>query len=272
MADTRRLEGKVAIVTGAGSSGPGIGNGKATAITFARHGAHVLLVDLRAEAAEETRRMIDEEGGSAVAMAADVTDARQCAAVVDRACAEFGGLDILHNNVGITKAGGVVEMEESDWNRIMSVNVSSVFLMSKHAIPIMVERGTGSIINVASVNGIRVMPAITTAYSASKAAVLAITREVAIQYAPMGVRCNAILPGYMRTPMVEAQLVGGAYGADADAMDRARARYVPMGRQGEGWDTAHAALFLASAESRYVTGAELVVDGGVSIYLPKFPA
>jgi NAD(P)-dependent dehydrogenase (short-subunit alcohol dehydrogenase family) len=265
---TKRLEGKVAIITGAGSSGPGMGNGKATAILFARHGARVVLVDRNLAAAEETEGIIVGEGGTATAVAADVTIPEDCQRIVRQAVDQYGRLDILHNNVGITKAGGVVEMPVEDFDLIMRVNVRSIFLMTKYAIPAMKKTGGGAIVNVASINGVVVAPAFATAYAASKAAVIAITREIAVEYAPDGIRCNAILPGFMRTPMVEQQLAGASYG-DVAEMDRQRSSYVPMKRQGEGWDTAAAALFLVSDDSPYVNGAQLVVDGGLSIHIPK---
>ncbi len=264
----KRLEGKTAIVTGAGSSGPGIGNGKATAILFARHGAQVILVDRNLSAAQETEGIIASEGGTSLAVAADVTVPEECKSVVKRTVNEYGKLDILHNNVGITKPGGVVEMPVEDFDLIMRVNVRSIFLMTKYSIPVMQKSGGGTIINVASINGVVVTPAIATAYAASKAAVIAITREIAVAYALGGIRCNTILPGFMRTPMVEQQLAGSSYG-DAAQMDKQRSQYVPMRRQGEGWDTAAAALFLASDESAYINGVQLVVDGGVSVHIPK---
>ncbi len=203
-----------------------------------------------------------------MAVAADVTQAGECADTVERAVKQYRRLDILHNNVGITKPGGVVEMPVEDFDLIMRVNVRSVFLMTKYAIPVMKKGGGGAIVNVASINGIVVAPAFATAYAASKAAVIAITREIAVEYAADGIRCNAILPGFMKTPMVEQQLAGDSYG-DVAEMDRQRSSYVPMKRQGEGWDTASAALFLVSNDSRYVNGAQLVVDGGLSIHIPK---
>jgi NAD(P)-dependent dehydrogenase (short-subunit alcohol dehydrogenase family) len=266
MAD--RLKSKVAIVTGAGSVGPGVGNGKASAILYAREGARVVLVDLNLDAARETERIIREEGGICTAVAADVTKSVDCKRVVDTCVAEYGGLDILHNNVGVTKAGGAVEQSEEDWDRIMTVNVKSMFLMCKFAVPEMQKRDGGSIVNISSVNSIHSTPAMAVAYAASKGAVNALTREVAVQYAPQHIRCNAVLPGVMRTPMVEAQLAK-SYGGDPEEMNRRRSALCPMNVQGDGWDTAYAALYLASEESKYVTGTTLVVDGGLTGWMPQ---
>mgnify|MGYP006295228743 CR=1 FL=1 len=268
MAD--RLKDKVAIVTGAGSVGPGVGNGKASAILYAREGARVVLVDLKAEAAEETERIIRDEGGICMAVAADVTKAADCKRVVDTCVAEYGGVDILHNNVGITKAGGPVEQSEEDWDRIMGVNVKSMFLMCKYAIPEMEKRGAGSIVNISSINSVHSSPAMAVAYASSKGAVNSLTREVAVQYAEKHIRCNAVLPGVMRTPMVEAQLAG-SYGGDPEEMNRRRSALCPMNTQGDGWDTAYAALYLASDESKYVTGTQLLVDGGLTAWMPQVP-
>jgi NAD(P)-dependent dehydrogenase (short-subunit alcohol dehydrogenase family) len=260
-----RLKGKAAVVTGAGSSGPGMGNGKAAAILFAREGARVVLVDLKEEAVRETESMIRQEGGECLSIAANVINSADCERIVTACTQEFGSLDVLHNNVGITKAGGPVEMSEEDWERIMAVNLKSMFLMAKYALPQMERQGGGAIVNVSSINSVRSMPAVAAAYAASKAGVNALTREIAIQYAAKGIRCNAVLPGVMRTPMVEAQL-SGSYGADPEEMNRRRSAHVPMGKQGEGWDTAYAALFLASEEARYITGTTLMVDGGLFGY------
>jgi NAD(P)-dependent dehydrogenase (short-subunit alcohol dehydrogenase family) len=172
-------------------------------------------------------------------------------------------VDVLHNNVGVTVPGGPVELAEEQWDRLMRINVKSMFLSCKHALPHMERLGGGAIVNIASVNAIRSLPAIAIAYAASKAAVIALTREIAVQYAPKGIRANAILPGLMDTPMVKAQLAS-AYGGDVDEMLKLRARLCPTGKQGDAWDTAHAALFLASDEAKYITGTTLVVDGGLS--------
>ena len=258
-----RLKGKVAIVTGAGSVGPGIGNGKATAMLFAREGARVLLVDYSLEAAEETHRLIEEEGGTSLTFRADVSKSDGCAAMVEECIRAFGRVDVLHNNVGIEIPGGIEETSEDDWDRTLNVNLKSVFLTCKHTLPHMVGQGGGAIVNISSINGIRTLPALSGAYGASKAGMIALTREIAVEYAPKGIRANAILPGMMRTPFVEASLTN-AWGGDVEDMMRLRDAMVPIGKQGESWDVAHAALFLASDEAKYVTGATLVVDGALT--------
>jgi len=259
-----RVRGKAIIVTGAGSIGPGMGNGKASSILYAREGGRVLLVDRDLAAAEETQRLIAEAGGEAVAFPCDVTSAAECHRMVHACLKAFGSIDVLHNNVGIAIPGGPVELSEADWDRTMQVNLKSMFLTCKHVLPYMERQGRGAIVNIASANAIRSMPAIAVAYSASKAAVIAMTREIAIQYAAKGIRANAVLPGLMDTPMVEAQLTG-AYGGDVENMRKWRAGMCPMGKQGDGWDTAHAALFLASDEAKYITGTTLTVDGGLTV-------
>ena len=258
-----RVKGKVAIVTGAGSVGPGMGNGKASAILYAREGARVMLVDYNLEAAEETRRLIEEEGGSCLAFRADVSKSQDCQNMIEKCIQTFGRIDILHNNVGITTPGGAVEISEEDWDRVMNINLKSMFLTCKYALPYMEKQRSGVIINIASVNAVRTLPVVAIAYAASKAGVIALTREIAIQYASKGIRANVILPGLMNTPMIVAQLTE-AYGGSVEEMMRRRDDMCPMGRQGEGWDTAHAALFLASDEAKYITGAALVVDGGLT--------
>jgi NAD(P)-dependent dehydrogenase (short-subunit alcohol dehydrogenase family) len=258
-----RVQGKAIIVTGAGSIGPGLGNGKASSILYAREGARVLLVDRDLGAAEETAKAIRAEGGHAATFACDVTDSAECRKMVETCLDAFGALDVLHNNVGFTIPGGPVELAEDDWDRVMRVNVKSMFLTCKHALPVMERQGRGAIVNTASVNAIRSLPVIAVAYSASKAAVIALTREVAMQYAAKGIRANAILPGLMDTPLVTAQL-RDAYGGQMEAVRATRAALSPTGAQGDAWDTAHAALFLASEEAKYITGTTLVVDGGLA--------
>ena len=258
-----RLRNKTAIVTGAGSVGSGVGNGKAAAALFAREGARVMLVDLNLDAAEETRRLIEGEGGTCFTSRADVSVAPDCDRIARECIAEYGRIDVLHNNVGIEIPGGILEITEDDWDRTLDVNLKSVFLMSRAVLPHMVEQGGGAIVNISSINGIRTLPALSGPYGASKLGMVALTREIAIEFASKGVRCNAVLPGMMRTPFVEASLTE-AWGGDVEAMMRQRDAMIPLGRQGESWDVAHAALFLASDDAKYVTGATLVVDGGLT--------
>ncbi len=256
MAGKPRLEGKVAIVTGAGSRAPGIGNGRATAVLFAREGARVLLVDQNREAAEETLAMIRAEGGEAAVWVADVTRAADCRAMVEEAVRRWGKLDVLDNNVGIGMGGSVVEVSEEDWDRVMAVNVKSMMLASKYAVPAMAAGGGGAIINISSISALR--PRGLTPYSASKGAVIALTRAMAIDHAPQGIRVNCIAPGPVYTPMVYA-------GGMSEELRERRRRASPLGIEGTGWDVGYAALFLASDEARYITGQVLVVDGGVTL-------
>jgi len=259
-----RLNGKVAIVTGAGSIGPGIGNGKATAIVFSREGARVMAVDYNLEAAEVTRRLIEKEGGECITLKVDVSKAGDCQSMVETCISKFGRADILHNNVGMGGFGGAVETEEEIWDKTMVVNLKSMFLTCKYALPYMEKQGNGSITNIASLTSIRCQGAPSIAYSVSKAGVIALTREVAMQYAAKGIRANAILPGYMKTPMVEFYNKEAYGGGDAELMWQRRDAMCPTGKQGESWDVAYAALFLNSDEAKYITGTTLVVDGGVT--------
>ncbi|MDP6351878.1 MAG: SDR family oxidoreductase [Alphaproteobacteria bacterium] len=258
-----RLEDKVAIVTGAGSIGPGWGNGKATAVLFAREGAKVVAVDRDPSAAEETRAVIAGEGGECLAHTADVAVAGEVAAMVAAAMAAYGRIDVLHNNVGIASGlAGPVATEEDDWDRVFAVNVKSMFLTAKHCLPIMERQGAGSIINISSIGAIRYIGIPYVSYASSKAAILQFTQTVALEYAAKGIRCNAILPGLMNTPMVHASLMDH-YG-DADQLLAERDAASPTGKMGDAWDIAYAALYLASDESKYVNAAQLVVDGGLS--------
>ena len=258
-----RVRDKSAIVTGAGSVGPGIGNGKAAAMLFAREGARVMLVDYNLEAAEETKRLIEAEGGTCFTSQADVSSAEDCDRITRECVREYDRIDILHNNVGIEIPGGILEITEGDWDRTLDVNLKSVFLMCRAVVPQMIDQGGGSIVNISSINGIRTLPALSGPYGASKLGMVALTREIAIEFAPQSIRCNAILPGMMRTPFVEASLTQ-AWGGDVEEMMKSRDAMIPIGKQGESWDVAHAALFLASDDAKYVTGASLVVDGGLT--------
>ena len=268
-----RLQDKVAIVVGAGSSGPGWGNGKATAALFAREGAKVLCVDRNGAAAEETAGLIAEEGGTASAFAADVTEGAQVAAMVAAARgADWnagGRIDVLHNNVGIVEVGGPVEASEESWHRVMDVNLTSMFLTCKHVLPVMEaqfeESGRGgALVNIASIAGIRWAGVPYISYAASKAGVIQFTRAVALQYAAKGIRANSILPGLMNTPMIREPLKEVYAGGDVDRMVELRDAQCPTGKMGDAWDVAYASLFLASDEAKYVTATELVVDGGIT--------
>lgn len=268
-----RLQDKVAIVVGAGSSGPGWGNGKATAALFARQGAKVLCVDRNGAAAEETAGLIAEEGGTASAFAADVTEGAQVAAMVEAARgADWNGsgrIDVLHNNVGIVEVGGPVEASEESWHRVMDVNLTSMFLTCKHVLPVMEaqfeESGQGgALVNIASIAGIRWAGVPYISYAASKAGVIQFTRAVALQYAAKGIRANSILPGLMNTPMIREPLKEVYAGGDVDKMVELRDAQCPTGKMGDAWDVAYASLFLASDEAKYVTATELVVDGGIT--------
>ena len=263
MAD--RLKEKVALVSGAGSSGPGWGNGKATAVLFAREGARVLAADINLDAAVETKRIIEGEGGVCEAVAGNVSLAHNVAAMVDACIAAFGRIDVLHNNVGIVEVGGPVETTEDSWDRVNDVNLKSMFLTCRQVLPHMTRQGKGAIVNIASVSGIRWLGVPYISYAATKAAVIQFTRVIALQYARSGIRANSILPGMMDTPMVHAACVIAAYGGSAEEMVRRRDEQCPMGRMGDAWDVAYAALFLASDEAKYITGTELVVDGGLTV-------
>lgn len=267
-----RLDGKVALVIGAGSAGPGWGNGKAAAVLFAREGASVVCADLNEAAAEETVDIIHGEGGAAMPFKCDWTKADQVQSLVAHTIDRFGRIDILDNNVGIAEVGGVVELPEDEWDRVMDVNLKGCFLAMKQVIPVMERQfqqtgSGGSIINISSIASIRYTGVPYATYYASKAAMNHLTRATAVQYAAQKIRVNCVLPGLMKTPMVE-HAVGLAQeyaGGDVEAMWKARDAQVPMGHMGDAWDVAHAALFLASDESRYVTGIELVVDGGITL-------
>lgn len=257
-----RVKGKVAIVTGAGSVGQGMGNGKAAAILYAREGASVMLVDYNLEAAEETKGLIDNEGGDCIIHKADVSKTDDWKRIIQECVQTYGRIDILHNNVGIEVPGGIDEVSEEDWDRMMNVNLKSIFLSCKYALPHMEKQGSGCIVNISSINAIRTLPALSVAYSASKAGVIALTREIAVQYASKGIRANAILPGLMNTPFVTCLVT--AYGGDVGEMTDIRDAICPMGKQGDAWDVAYLSVFLASDEAKNITGAALVVDGGLT--------
>ncbi|HKD65654.1 MAG TPA: SDR family NAD(P)-dependent oxidoreductase [Candidatus Binataceae bacterium] len=260
-----RLQNKVAIIVGAGQTpGDTIGNGRATAILFAREGAKCLCVDRRLDSAQDTCAMIEKEGGQAVAFDADVTRAGDCKRMAQECVQRFGRIDILHNNVGIGAGdSGVTHLEEAAWDRIFSVNLKSVFLACKEVIPIMRQQGGGSIVNISSIAALCSMNGML-AYKVSKAGVNSITHQMAEANARYGIRVNAIMPGLMDTPMAIEGIVQ-ARGIPKDKVRSARDAQVPLGaKMGTGWDVAYAALFLASDEARFITGVLLPVDGGQS--------
>ncbi len=260
---SRRLNDKVAIVTGAGSAGPGWGNGKAVAALFAREGAKVLAVDLNPEAVAQTCQIIEREGNTCAAHHADVSKAAQVEKMVQRCLALYGRVDILHNNVGIIELGGVADTSEESWDRVMDVNLKSMFLTCRAVLPHMERQGRGAIVNISSVAGIRYLGIPYISYSTTKAAILQLTQSIAVEYAPKNIRANAILPGLMHTPLIEG-LARQVYGTDTEKMLEIRSQQAPMKKMGDAWDVAYAALFLASDEAKYITGIQLVVDGGLT--------
>ena len=250
-----RLEGKVAIVTGAGSSGPGIGMGKAISVLFAREGARVLLGDLVAARAEETLATIQEEGGEASVFAADVTKTGECQRLVESAVERYGGLQILVNNVGILGRGTVVEVTEEDWDRVLDVNLKGLMLVSKYAVPKMIEGGGGSIINFSSVAAMRGrVGSGSVPYAVAKGGVISLTTSMATSHGRDNIRVNCIIPGYAYTPMMAGLLT--------EEQRELRQLQAPLGTEGTAWDIAWAALFLASDEARWITGVALPVDAG----------
>ena len=259
-----RLKDKVAIVTGAGSIGPGWGNGKATAVLFAREGAKVFAVDINLTAAEETKTIINEEGGECTAYRADVSSAEQVETLVERCLETYGRIDILHNNVGILALGGCVETSEESWDRVNDVNLKSIFLTCKYVLPHMEQQGGGAIVNISSIASIRWLGMAYVSYSATKGAINQLTQSIALQYAKKNIRANAVLPGFMNTPMVAKSLADFYAAGDVEKMIEIRDNQCPMGKMGDAWDVAYAALFLASEEAKYITGTQLVVDGGLT--------
>ncbi|WP_050461368.1 SDR family NAD(P)-dependent oxidoreductase [Herbaspirillum autotrophicum] len=260
---SERMQGKVVIVIGAGSSGPGWGNGKAAAVLYAREGARIFAVDFRLEAAEETAAIIRSEGGECTAFRADVASSEEIRAMAAACVAAYGQIDVLHNNVGIVETGGPVETSEESWDRVIAVNQTSIFLTCKHVLPYMAERKAGAIVNIGSIAGLRWIGFPYLAYSAAKAALISMTANIAVEYAAQGIRANCVLPGLMNTPLIRAPLTK-TYGGNVDSMIAQRDKISPTGKMGDAWDTAYAALFLASDEARYVNGTSIIVDGGLT--------
>ena len=258
-----RLTDRIAFVTGAGAVGPGWGNGRATAVLFAREGAKVFLVDRDRSAAEETARVIRDEGGICAVGEADVTDAASVNAAMDTCVQSLGSPDILHNNVGGSFPGGPVEMSVDEFRQQLDLNLTSVFIACKAVLPLMEAQGRGSIINVGSVGGLRHLGHHHVGYSAGKAGLVQFTRQLAVQYGPKGIRCNTIIPGLIDTPLLEHRVSKLKGRADLATLRSEAAVRVPLGRRGDAWDVAYAAVYLASDEAKYVTGTEILVDGGL---------
>jgi NAD(P)-dependent dehydrogenase (short-subunit alcohol dehydrogenase family) len=294
-----RLAGKVALITGAGCVGPGWGNGRAAAVLFAQQGARIFAVDRHPDAQTAT---VARGGGRAPARprgglppkprprifapprppppipkpgarggdgdiathVCDVLDDAQVRAMVEACRKAYGRIDILVNNVGGSAARGAAELSEEAWDRQLDYNLKSVFLTCRHVIPVMIEQGGGAIVNTASTSGLRYTGAPQVGYASAKAAIIQFSRVTAVQYAAHGIRVNTVVPGQMHTPMVEARLAKQRAGGDLEALLRQRVARIPLGFMGDGRDTANAALFLASDEARFITGTEIVVDGGMT--------
>ena len=259
-----RLDGKVALVTGCGTIGEGWGNGKAIAVLLARQGASVFGCDLDLAAAQATRDLIREEGGAAEVQVCNMTKAAEVEGLVQACLAEFGRIDILINNVGRSEPGDPVTMAEAVWDEQMDVNLKTAFLGCKYALPVMERQGGGgSVVNISSIAGLRYVGKPQVAYAAGKAALMQMTQTTAVIYAERGIRLNSVVPGLVFTPLVKRLADKYAKG-DFEGFVAHRHNQVPMGRMGDAWDVAHAVLFLAADESRYITGQQIVVDGGIT--------
>lgn len=260
--DDPGLTGKVAIIAGGGAAGDGIGNGRAAAILLARAGTKVLVADRELKLAERTVEMIKAEGGHAVAHAGDLTQEAECKRLVDAAVDHWGRLDLLDNNIGIGSRGSVVDEKPEEYRRVMQVNVETMFLLSKHAIPAMKKTAKGgAIVNISSISALR--PRGLTTYTVSKAAVIGLTQAMAVDHGRDGIRVNCICPGPMYTPMVNR----GNGMSEANRAQRVNASVLKI--EGTGWDVGHAVRFLLSNHARYITGQVLVVDGGVTLQGPE---
>jgi NAD(P)-dependent dehydrogenase (short-subunit alcohol dehydrogenase family) len=260
----QRFEGKVAIVTGAGCVADGWGNGRAVAVRLAQEGAMVLAVDRNMAHLEQTLAMAGEQRHRLLPHFADVTQNDSVAALVKAAIDAFGTVDILVNNVGGSAAGGPVEMSEQVWDSQIDSNLKSVFLTLKHVLPAMLAKNSGAVVNVASTSGLRWTGSAQVAYAATKAGVIQLSRVVAVQHAAQGIRVNTVVPGQLNTPMVQTRLAKQRTGGDVQALLAQRQKRIPLGFMGDGRDTASAVLFLASDEARFITGTEVVVDGGMT--------
>lgn len=259
-----RFKQKVAIVTGAGCVGEGWGNGRAMAVRLAEEGARVFAVDRDEVTLAETIARAGDAAKSIETHICDVTSAESVEAMVKACLQKFGAIDVLINNVGGSAAGGPTEMTEESWDRQMALNLKSVFLTSKFVLPTMIAKKNGAIVNMASTSGMRWTGSAQVAYAASKAGVIQMSKVMAVQYASSGVRVNTVVPGQLHTPMVEVRLAKQRAGGDVDSLLAQRLKRIPLGFMGDGRDSASAALFLASDDARFITGTEIVVDGGMT--------
>jgi len=258
-----RLQDRIAIVTGAGCVGPGWGNGRATCVRFAEEGAKIFAVDRDVDSVQETVDRVNAAGGEIVIHQCDVTGANSVEIMVKTCLDHFGRIDVLVNNVGGSAHGGPVEMSEDVWDSQIDFNLKSVFLTLKYVLPVMEKQKSGAVVNIASTSGLRFTGSAQVGYAATKAGVIQLSRVVAVQYASKGIRVNSVVPGQLHTPMVEARLAKQRTGGDVEALLKSRLARIPIGFMGDGRDTANASLFLASDEARFITGTEIVVDGGM---------
>ena len=259
-----RLDGRIAIITGAGCVGPGWGNGRASAVRFAEEGAKIFAVDINPEAMTETIERVEAVGGTIQTHQCDATDGQSVKDMVAACIDHYGGVDILVNNIGGSARGGPVEMDEETWERQVRYNLTSVYLTCRNVLPHMAKQKRGAIVNTSSTSGLRWGGAAQSAYAATKAGVIQFSKVVAVEYAPQNVRVNTVVPGQLHTPLVEARLANQRAGGDVEKLLADRQSRIPLGFMGDGRDTANAALFLASDEARFITGTEIVVDGGMT--------
>jgi NAD(P)-dependent dehydrogenase (short-subunit alcohol dehydrogenase family) len=262
--DNRRLDQRVVFITGAGSVGAGWGNGRAIAVRFAQEGAKVFGVDLHPERMVETQTLIESFGGTFVGGACDVMRSESIAQAVQKCMDTFGRIDVLVNNVGGSAKGGPVEMVEEVWDTQVDYNLKSVFLTCKYVLPHMIKNQSGSVVSMASTSGTRWTGSAQIAYAATKAGIIQMSKVLAVQYAKQNIRFNTVVPGQLHTPMVEVRLAGQRTGGNVQSLLEQRQSRIPLPFMGDGRDSANAALFLASDEARFVTGTEIVVDGGMS--------
>ncbi|GAA3546568.1 SDR family NAD(P)-dependent oxidoreductase [Amycolatopsis ultiminotia] len=261
---TAKLAGRTVLVVGGGqTAGETTGNGRAACLTYARHGARVLVVDRDLGSAEETAALVRDAGGAVRAHQADITSEVDCRGIPEAALAAFGRIDVLHNNVGFVPAGRTERLAAEQWRTGFEVNLTGMWLTCKYVLPHLRANGAGAVVNISSMAGL-MAGGEAIAYATSKAAVHSMTRSLALEYAPHGVRVNCVAPGMVDTPM-GVDTVARATGTGRDEVAAQRAAMIPMGRQGTAWDVANAALFLASDDAAFVTGVVLPVDGGSTL-------